>query len=95
MVSTSAAIAQLQMVQSKQFLTSDDGNDNAYEGWDFADGILRMLTGQPINPEPFDPLRLFTVTNLKGIKLGPTTSINHLFGSINYEAAFLKTWGVN
>jgi ribose transport system substrate-binding protein len=84
----------LQMVQEGRFVTSDVGADSSYEGWLAADGILRLLTGQPVEREPYDPIRIFDAENLKSVKVSPATDIDALYGSLSFKDMFYKTWGV-
>jgi ribose transport system substrate-binding protein len=94
-IGQTAGISVLQMIQEGQFVISDVGTDSSYTGWVEADGILRLLTGMPVNGEPFVPVRIFDTDNLKGLKLSPTTDIDTLFGSLTFKDMFYKTWGVS
>ena len=93
-VGQTAEISILKMIQEGQFVISDVGVDSSYEGWVEADGILRLMTGQSVNAEPFVPIRIFDAGNLKGLTLTPTTDIDTLFGSLAFKDMFYKTWGV-
>ena len=84
----------LQMIQEGRFVISDVGVDSSYIGWVEADGILRMLTGQPVNPDPFIPIRIFDAQNLEGVQVSSATNIDTLFGSLAFKDVFYKTWGV-
>jgi ribose transport system substrate-binding protein len=93
-VGQTAELSILKMIQEGQFVISDVGVDSSYEGWVEADGILRLMTGQSVNPEPFVPTRIFDAENLKGVTLTPTTDIDALFGSLTFKDMFYRTWGV-
>ena len=93
-VGQTAEISILKMIQEGQFVISDVGVDSSYEGWVEADGILRLMTGLPVNGEPFVPIRIFDAENLKGLTLTRTTAIDTLFGSLTFKDMFYKTWGV-
>jgi ribose transport system substrate-binding protein len=93
-IGQTAETSVLQMIQEGQFVISDVGVDSSYEGWVEADGILRMLTGQPSNPEPFVPIRIFDAENLKGLNVSASADIDALFGSLTFKDMFYKTWGV-
>jgi ribose transport system substrate-binding protein len=84
----------LQMIQEGRFVISDVGLDSSYIGWIEADGILRMLTGQSVNPDPFIPIRIFDAKNLEGVQVSSATDIDALFGSLGFKDVFYKTWGV-
>ena len=69
----------------------------AYDGWQYADGIIRMLTGH--NPAPAETLslaRVLTTANTASLALTPTAYANNgWFGNTSYEQAYLKAWGVS
>ena len=84
----------LQMVQQGRFVVSDIGVSSSYEGWTDADAIVRMLTGVPVEKEPFNPIRIFDAKNLKGVDVSSSTDIDALYGSDGFKQAFSKAWGV-
>jgi ribose transport system substrate-binding protein len=92
-VGQTADTSVLKMIQEKQFVISDVGINNSYLGWVDADGILRMLTGQTPDAEPYLPIRIFDADNLTGSTVGPTTDVDTLFGSLSFKDTFFKTWG--
>ena len=69
----------------------------AYDGWQYADGIIRMLTGH--NPAPAETVslvRVLTTANTASLALTPAAyADNGWFGSTSYEQAYLKAWGVS
>jgi hypothetical protein len=69
----------------------------AYDGWQYADGIVRMLTGQ--NPAPAESVslvRVLTTANTASLALTPGAyADNGWFGNTSYEQAYLKAWGVS
>jgi ABC-type sugar transport system substrate-binding protein len=69
----------------------------AYTGWQYADGIIRMLTGH--NPAPAEKVslvRVLSTANTASLALTPTAyADNGWFGSTSYEQAYLKAWGVS
>jgi len=93
-VGQSADLSVLEMIRRGQFISADVGVSNPYEGWLEADGILRLLTGSPVEREPFVPIRIFDTKNLAGADLTPSANIDTLFGSAAYQDAFLRAWGV-
>jgi ABC-type sugar transport system substrate-binding protein len=69
----------------------------AYDGWQYADGIISMLTGH--NPAPAETVslvRVLTTANTASLALTPAAyADNGWFGSASYEQAYLKAWGVS
>jgi ribose transport system substrate-binding protein len=69
----------------------------AYTGWQYADGIIRMLTGH--NPAPAETVslvRVLSTANTASLALTPTAyATNGWFGSDTYQQAYLKAWGVS
>ena len=91
-VTGTASLGVLQMVQQKRFVTADVGYDFSYIGWNEADGALRLLTGLPVNPEPFVPIRIFDAANLAGLSL-TAGGIDSLYGPTSFKDMFYKNWG--
>lgn len=69
----------------------------AYDGWQYADGIISMLTGH--NPAPAETVslvRVLTTANTASLALTPAAyADNGWFGSASYEQAYLKAWGAS
>ena len=86
----------VQRVRAGQVL-DDIALSPAYTGWQYADGIIRMLTGH--NPAPAEKVslvRVLTTANTASLALTPTAyADNGWFGSTSYEQAYLKAWGVS
>jgi len=93
-VTGTASIGVLQMVQQKRFVVADVGYDFSYIGWNEADGVLRLLTGLRVDPEPFVPIRIFDSANLAGVTLTPGANVDSLYGPTTFQQMFYKTWGV-
>jgi ribose transport system substrate-binding protein len=92
-VSADGYLSALQLVKSHRFLTADIGYSATYQGWDQVDGALRMLTGQVPSVNTFDPLRVFTASNVGQLSLTAAASSTNLwYGSDSFEKMYYKIW---
>jgi ribose transport system substrate-binding protein len=84
----------LQRISSKTIQFVDVGTSPIFSGWQFADGIIRMLLGHV--PTSINGLiRVFTPTNVAGLTLSPAAyATNAWYGSDAFEQTFLTAWGV-
>lgn len=75
-------------------ITVDVGSHNAYEGWAYADQILRLITGGRPVPDEHVPARVFDRTNVKTLKLTHAAEISgEWYGPPTYKGLYLKLWG--
>jgi len=94
LASTDGDLDSLQRISSSDVQFVDIGTSPVYEGWQFADGILEMLTGK--TPSfTLGVVRVFNSSNVKGLALTPAVyATNAWYGSEAYEQTFLTAWGV-
>jgi ribose transport system substrate-binding protein len=93
LASTDGDLDSLQRISSSDVQFVDIGTSPVYEGWQFADGILQMLTGK--TPTfTLGVVRVFNASNVKGLALTPAAyATNAWYGSEAYEQTFLTAWG--
>jgi ribose transport system substrate-binding protein len=95
-ISADGGVAGLQDVVSGSLL-ADPGNPIEWVGYQYADAVLRILSGDPVPKEPIGPTFIFTKKSLTGLSL---TEANYLtmgwyhIGESAFEAPYLKAWGV-
>ncbi len=76
-----------------QFL--DIGFSPIYTGWQYADGILRMLAGQVPN-EGVGVVRIFDKSNIGSLTLTPEAyATNAWYGSDAFKQTFSSAWGLS
>ena len=87
-------LAALQRIKSGNLQFVDPGFSTIYLGWQFADGILRMLTGHtPIVSAGV--FRLFSSTNVANLTLTPAAYATiDWYGAKNFEKTFLAAWKI-
>lgn len=95
LTSANGNLDSLQRIKSGDVQFSDAGVSSTYFGWQFADGILRMLTGSaPVSTVTV--VRVFDKSNVGGLTLTPAAyQTNDWYGSDAYEQTFLSAWGVS
>lgn len=93
--STNGALDALQRIKSGSGQYVDVGTGGIYLGWQFADGIVRMMTGAlPVNG--FGVVRVFTKENVANLTLTPAAyATNAWYGSDDFQKTFLTAWGVS
>lgn len=91
-VTSTASISVLQMIQQGRFVTADPGFSPSYLGWVEADGLLRLLTGADVPREPWLPVRTFNADSLSGVKLSTSMNVDTLFGSMSFKQMFYDNW---
>jgi ribose transport system substrate-binding protein len=93
LASTDGDLDSLQRISSSDVQFVDIGTSPVYEGWQFADGILEMLTGK--TPSfTLGVVRVFNSSTVKGLALTPAAyATNAWYGSEAYEQTFLTAWG--
>jgi ABC-type sugar transport system substrate-binding protein len=95
LTSANGNLDSLQRIKAGTVQFSDAGVSSTYFGWQFADGILRMLSGSaPISTVTV--VRVFDKSNVGGLTLTPAAyQTNDWYGSDAYEQTFLGAWGVS
>lgn len=85
----------LQRIKDKNVQFVDVGVSPIYLGWQFGDGILRMLSGQ-VPVSSLGAVRLFNASNVGSLDLSPEAySTNAWYGSDDFKQTFLSAWGVS
>ena len=94
-VGATGSLSTLQaMAKSSKPVVGDVGLDYDYSGWVAADGILRMLLGEPVPANPLIPLRIFTPSNVQSLSLTSAADQNTWYGVTNISKTFNQLWGV-
>lgn len=94
LASSSGNLDALQRLRSGQLQVVDTGISSVYNGWQYADGLLRMLRGQVPTVTP-SVYRVFTRDNVGGLTLTPTAyQTNSWYGSDDYKQTFTSAWGM-
>jgi ribose transport system substrate-binding protein len=94
-VSTTAILSGLQMLNSKTYLYADAGDSLPYTGFSYADQMLRMMLGKPLLKSYPIPNRIFTRSNVKGLQLTTAAESNgSWYGSLSFVSMFKTLWGV-
>ncbi|GAB2456592.1 sugar ABC transporter substrate-binding protein [Jatrophihabitans fulvus] len=95
LASTNGALDSVQRVKAGNVQFADIGFSPIYAGWQFTDGILRMMTGG--TPVPTTGIvRAFTKDNVGDLELTPKAyATNDWYGSDDFEKTFLTAWGAN
>lgn len=91
-VTGSGTPAVLAQMQKQPNIIGDSGFDSAYIGWNAADGLLRLLTDKPVAADPYFPVRLFTQSNLKGLKITAAMDVSPLYGPSSFQQQFYDLW---
>jgi ribose transport system substrate-binding protein len=94
LASTNGGLDSLQRIQAGQVQFVDVGVSGTYLGWQFTDGIVRMMAGRlPVSG--LGIVRVFTKSNVGALTLTPSAyASNAWYGSDNYQQTFLTAWGV-
>jgi ribose transport system substrate-binding protein len=94
MAATNGALDSLQRVNSGTVQFVDIGTSPVYEGWQFADGIIRMMLGH--TPSfTVGVVRVFNSSTVTGLALTPAAyTTNAWYGSDAFQQTFLTAWGV-
>ncbi len=95
-ISADGGLAGLQDVAAGSLL-ADAGGSIEFIGWQYADAVIRILSGDPVSPAPVGPVRIFTKANIGRITLNENQYLTmnwYGIGEAAFEAPFLKAWGV-
>jgi ribose transport system substrate-binding protein len=95
LTSANGNLDSLQRIKAGDVQFSDAGVSSTYFGWQFSDGILRMLSGSaPVSTTTV--VRVFDKSNVGDLTLTPAAyQTNDWYGSDAYERTFLSAWGVS
>lgn len=92
---TGGALDALQRIKAGGVSFVDAGTSAIYFGWQFTDGIVRMMVGGlPVNG--LGVVRVFTKDNVGSLSLTPADYASHAwYGSNDFQQSFLTAWGVS
>jgi ABC-type sugar transport system substrate-binding protein len=95
LASTNGGLDSLQRIKAGEVQFVDVGTSPIALGWQFTDGIVRMMLGQlPVNG--LGLVRVFTGANVGGLTLTPAAyDTNAWYGTDAFEAPYLKAWGLS
>jgi ABC-type sugar transport system substrate-binding protein len=93
LASTGGNLDALQRIKADQVQFVCVGTSSIYLGWQFTDGIVRMMAGQlPVNG--LGIVRVFNRSNVGALTLTPDVyASNAWYGSNDFEQTFLTAWG--
>jgi len=94
LASTNGSLDSLQRIRAGQVQFVDVGTSPIYLGWQFADGIVRMMTGSVPAPA-LAVIRAFNKDNVGGLTLTPEAyNSNAWYGSDDFQKTFMTAWGI-
>ena len=95
MAGTNGDLDALQRIKSNTVQFVDVGLSPIYIGWQYADGILRMMTGSVPN-EGVGPERVFNSSNVGSLTLTPGAyASNDWYGDDSFQTTFKTAWAVS
>ena len=95
MSGTNGGLDSLQRIKAGTVQTIDVGLSPIYTGWQYADAILRQMTGTVPN-EGVGPERVFTSSNVGNLTLTPDAyASNAWYGDDSFKSTFTSAWGVS
>lgn len=94
LASTNGALDSLQRVKAGQVQFVDIGFSPIYTGWQFTDGMLRMLKGGVPDTSNLGVIRVFDKDTVANLTLTPHAyATNAWYGPDTYKNTFLTAWG--
>lgn len=95
MAGTNGDLDALQRIKSNTVQFADVGLSSVYTGWQYADGIMRMMTGT-VPDEAIGPVRLFNSGNVGSLSLTPAAyATNAWYGDDSFQKTFKTAWAVS
>jgi len=93
-VAVGGSTSGLQAVKSGQ-LGADVSNDPAFMGWSAADGLFRLMAGEPVQQVGTGTMKMFTQQNVQNLSL-TTAAFNtsDWYDGDAWMQQFLTAWGV-
>jgi ribose transport system substrate-binding protein len=95
-ISADGGVAGLEDVAAGSLL-ADPGGPIEFIGWEYADAVIRILSGDAVPATPAGPNLIFTKKNLTGKSLNENQYLTmnwYGIGEAAFEAPFLKAWSV-
>jgi ribose transport system substrate-binding protein len=94
LAATNGGLDSLQRIKAGTVQFEDVGISSTYLGWQFTDGIMRMILGKLPVPN-LGIVRVFTKNTVTGLTLTPAAyATNSWYGSDDFQTNFLTAWGV-
>jgi ribose transport system substrate-binding protein len=96
LVAISGTLKPIQAIKSgrKPTQLADVGLSPIYSGWQWTDGVIRMMHGNPPIPTK-TTIRIFTKHNVSDLTLTPSAyKTNAWYGSNKFKDIYLRAWGV-
>jgi ribose transport system substrate-binding protein len=95
LISSSSDLAGLQRIKDGQQV-SDLGTPVISEGWKFANGLMQLLAGEPVQKADALVTRDFNAENVGSLDLSDSAYFTmSWFGDDSFKAQMLTAWGVN
>lgn len=92
-IGTGGSLAGVQLVASGS-LRADVGNPLLYEGWLYSNALVRLLTGQTVEPIKPPVFRVFDSTSIGSVTLDQATfNSGAWYGDTSYKDKYLTAWG--
>lgn len=89
-----AYVAGLQRINQGQSEVFDSGLSVSYQGWEFADGALRLMAGAKVPAGGTGILRVFTKSSVQGLTLTPASFRSGVwYGGADWQKEYLTAWG--
>lgn len=96
-ISADGGLAGLQDVAAGT-VAYDPGNPVEWVGWQYANAVIRMLSGQPIPPNPVGPTKVFGPDNVKSLSLTPANYLTLKWYGVSdsaFQQQYLTAWKVH
>ncbi len=94
LASTNGSLDSLQRIKAGQTQFVDVGLSPIYLGWQFADSLVRMMTGSVPAPA-LAVIRVFNKDNVGSLTLTPEAYATHAwYGSDDFQKTFTTAWGI-
>ncbi|MEV5413798.1 hypothetical protein AB0K60_33845 [Thermopolyspora sp. NPDC052614] len=93
-VSSSGDLQNMQAVAAGE-QAGDIGTPVNYSGWQYVNGLMRLLAGDEVKPVQTLTNRFFDASNVKDLTLTPEAYLTgEWYGDGSYKDKFLAAWGV-
>ncbi|HTX09615.1 MAG TPA: substrate-binding domain-containing protein [Solirubrobacteraceae bacterium] len=95
-VAADSALSGMQDVSGNTPVKAEIVDNEPYIGWMSADEALREMAGAPVIPNYYEPIRLFTSSNIHSVQVSNAAiSSGAWFGPPTYQSAYKKLWGAS
>jgi ribose transport system substrate-binding protein len=96
-ISADGGLAGLQSVDAGK-VAYDPGNPVEYVGWQYANAVVRLLSGLTVSPAPAGPTLVFNAANVKTLDLTPPNYLNMSWYDVSdaaFQKPYLAAWKAN